>query len=356
MKFFFLIFLLIPTLSARGDSSSFSIPRGLEDEVRFWKAVFGAYGGDQVIIHDEKFLNVIYEVVDFSSLGKRKDLSHEAKREIRRAQIGRRVKKIADQVDREAANRIRVQIGQKEKLKEAIERSSPTMGDIQGVFESRGLPKELTALVFIESMFNPKALSEAGALGLWQFMPDTGREYVSMNAFWDNRGDPLHSTIGAAEFLADLYKKMGDWGIAINAYHSGPGRLLRAKEILKTGDIAEIIHHYDDPAYGFYSRNYFPEFLAVVDLYKNRNGYFGPDEGAGPAMPQYDIVKTGDFVNLPEIMVRFAIEESSLKRLNPSLTEAVLEGELPLPPYYPLKVPRGLGYYLAGSVGLTGGH
>ncbi|MBI2340266.1 MAG: hypothetical protein HYU99_07880, partial [Deltaproteobacteria bacterium] len=104
-----------------------------------------------------------------------------------------------------------------------------------------------------------------------------------------------------------------------------------------------------------YSRNYFPEFLAVVDLYKNRSAYFGFDDNGSANAPRYDIVKTGDFVNLPEVMSRFAVEKSSLKRLNPSLTEAVLEGELPLPPYYPLKVPRGLGYYLAGSVGMTAG-
>ncbi|MBI4365961.1 MAG: lytic transglycosylase domain-containing protein [Deltaproteobacteria bacterium] len=375
-----------PALAGPPARDPFAVPPGLEDEVRFWQAVFGRFGADQVVFYDERYLNVIYKVLDFSALSARRDISRAAKREIRQTEVNRTVREIAaalnglapcgacaEATDEQryyrklfagvpapdapralagAVSRIRVQIGQKDYLRRAIVQSIPYAGDIRHLFETRRLPPDLIALVFIESMFNPRALSKVGALGLWQFMPETGKDYVSMNAFWDERGDPLRSSEGAAEYLADLFRRTGDWGIAINSYHSGLGRLLHAEKALGTRDIAAIIHRYDGPGYEFYSRNYFPEFLAVVELYRNRRAYFGLEDGTPGAGLQFDMVKTGDFVNLPELMARFAIAPGAMQSLNPSLKEAVIEGELPLPPYFLLKVPRGLGYYIANFVGI----
>lgn len=378
-KFVTLILLLLLScpLSSRG-ADSFSIPDGLEDEVRFWRSIFGAYGDNQVLFHDEKFLNAVYEVIDFSGLEARRNLGDSAKQKIRETEVNRTKKRIAatlkhlaadrphaDQTDeeryywklfkgdkeelKEAAGRIRVQPGQRDRLARAIAKSAPWMGDIEAIFSDAGIPKELTALMFVESMFNPRAVSDVGASGLWQFMPETGRSYVSINNFWDDRNDALKASFGAARFLKDLYTKTGDWALAVNAYHSGLGRILKAVETLGTKEIASVIHHFDDPGYGFYSRNYVPEFLAVVYLYRNRDEYFGAGSVADDR--QYDIVKTSDFVILPEIAGRFGISLAALRKLNTALKDEVLSGELPLPPHYPLKVPKGTGYPLAVAVG-----
>ena len=203
-------------------------------------------------------------------------------------------------------------------------------------------------------MFNPQAVSEVGASGLWQFMPDTGRGYLSINSFWDNRNDPIHSSVGAARFLKDLYRQTGDWALAINSYHSGPARILKAVRQLKTKDISEIIARFDDPGYGFYSRNYYPEFLAVAQIYRYREDYLGLlPEGADL---RYDFVQTRDFVNLPQVAGRLAINLDLLRKLNTALKPEVLSGQLPLPPNYLLRVPKGFGYYLAKVIGYPPGN
>ena len=110
-----------------------------------------------------------------------------------------------------------------------------------------------------------------------------------------------------------------------------------------------VIHHFKDPGYGFYSRNYVPQFLAIASLYRNRAEHFGlmPDKDDR----LYDIVTTSDFVILPEIANRFGIDLNVLRKLNTALKEEVLRGDLPLPPQYPLRVPKGRGYSLAVAVG-----
>lgn len=346
--------------------------------------VFGTYHRSQVIVHDSRHLGVVYEVIDFSPLNARTDLSDGEKRKIRskriqadRARIIRSLRRLASRPDPgaltppltpeerqiqtlfeevpdpnkylEAVNRVRVQPGQSDRLFRAMLQSRGWIGDIEAIFEKHDLPRELTALMFIESMFNPKAVSEVGASGLWQFMPDTGQDYLSINAFWDDRNDPIHSSWGAARFLKDLYGQFGDWALSINAYHSGPARILKAVRDLKTRDIAEIISRFQEPGYQFYSRNYYPEFLAVAEIYRHQDEYLGP-LAEGPDL-RFDIVKTRDFVNLPEVAGRYAIRLDLIAKLNTALKAEVLSGNLPLPPNYLLRVPKGYGHPLAVAIG-----
>ncbi|MBI2981294.1 MAG: lytic transglycosylase domain-containing protein [Deltaproteobacteria bacterium] len=377
---FILLLLLFCPVASFAARHSFPFPPALVDEVRFWRMVFGTYHRSQVIVHDSRYLNIVYEVIDFSPLNLRGDLSHGEKGKIRarriqadRAKIIRSLRRLASRSDPapltseekqiqmlfaeipgpdkylEAVERVRVQMGQSDHLTRAMLESMGWIGDIEAIFERDGLPRELVALMFIESMFNPEAVSEVGASGLWQFMPDTGRDYLSINLFWDNRNDPIQSSLGAARFLKDLYEQMGDWALTINAYHSGPARLLKAVKELKTRDISEIIDRFQDPGYQFYSRNYYPEFLAVAEIYHHRDEYLGP-LAEGESL-RYDIVKTRDFVNLPEIAGRYAIHMDLIAKLNTALRADVLVGKLPLPPNYILRVPKGYGYPLAAAIG-----
>lgn len=372
-----LILCLFPSFAG---AHSFPFPRGLIEEVRFWKTVFGIYTSNRVVIYDSGHLGVVYQVVDFSTLNARKDLSAGEKSTLRARAIQLSTRKIAGSLRQialnpdantltveqlyhkslfdelaepnkflNAAGRIRVQMGQKDRLVEAMAKSRDWMGDIQAIFEKEGLPKELTALIFVESMFNPKAMSGAGASGLWQFMPTTGRDYLAINSFWDGRNDPIHSSWAAAQFLKRLYQQMGDWALAVNAYHSGPARILKAVKQLGTKDIAEIIARFDDPAYQFYSRNYYPQFLAMVEIYQYRDEYLGPLPEGTPL--RYDIVLTRDFANLPQLAKRFAIDLKLIRELNTALSPEVMNGRLPLPPNFSLRVPKGYGYYLAKAVG-----
>lgn len=96
------------------------------------------------------------------------------------------------------------------------------------------LPQELKYIAVVESLLNPSAKSRSGALGLWQFMPSTGRYYgLEKNNTVDQRADPVLATEAAFTYLADLYNQFDDWTLAIAAYNCGPGNIRKA--IRKSG-------------------------------------------------------------------------------------------------------------------------
>jgi len=95
--------------------------------------------------------------------------------------------------------------------------------------ERRGMPTELALLPFIESAFNPQAVSSAKASGMWQFMPATGKYFeLRQNVFRDDRRDVLASTRAALDYLGKLYGMFGDWQLALAAYNWGEGSVQRA--------------------------------------------------------------------------------------------------------------------------------
>ena len=102
----------------------------------------------------------------------------------------------------------------------------PVFVDVFGQYD---LPYELAYLPVIESGLNPHARSHMGAVGLWQFMPATGKKYgLEINSLVDERRDPIKSTHAAAKFMQALYKIFNDWNLVIAAYNCGPGNVNKA--------------------------------------------------------------------------------------------------------------------------------
>ena len=263
-----------PKKDSAGPKPLFSIPDGLIAEVDFWKKIYSVYTTDEAVLHDPDNLKKVYGVITLphcddpptkECLKTREDVMEQEKKRL----IG------------EKDIKIRAQVGQKDRFLLGILASEKYLKDIEKVFSEYDIPSELSRLPFVESMFNLDAYSRSGAAGIWQLMPSTARMLgLKVNRNMDERKDPIKSTYAAAHHLMRDFKRLGAWDLAINAYNSGPSRLADAVHKLGTKNIVRIINNYNHPAYGFAARNFYPCFLAVLDVYEShKKEYLSVREG-----------------------------------------------------------------------------
>ena len=151
------------------------------------------------------------------------------------------------------------------------ERGSRYLYHIVEEVERRGMPTELALLPFIESAFDPQAMSSAKASGMWQFMPATGRHFaLTQNVFRDDRRDVLASTQAALDYLARLHDMFGDWHLALAAYNWGEGNVARAiarnKRAHRPTDYASLKMPNE-------TRSYVPKLQAVKNIVQNPEAF-----------------------------------------------------------------------------------
>ena len=354
------------------DPELFPLPENLEAAVEFWKDVFATYSSDQVILHDERHLDVVYSVVDMGDLRAMGSSELEIDRtRIRRVRaemnrIARALRDLAagrpasglpadlraipgrmEHIDggrakyRRAAGLIRSQRGLRNRFEEAIEISGMFMPGIRRILTEYGLPVEIRCLPFVESMFNYRARSKVGASGAWQFTASTGRAFLQMDEAVDARSDVLLAAEGAARKLRQDHESLEVWPLALTAYNHGAGGMARAVRRLDTRDIGVIAEKYRSRTFGFASRNFYPEFLAAVIVYAERERYF-PGVEPFPEI-RFDVVDRERYVALTDLASATGVDMDDLAELNPALDRSVLAGSLLVPPRYPLRVPAGTG-------------
>src|SRR5688572_3774935 len=249
------------------DPEHFPIPKTLEPNIGFWSDVYSVYTVDQVALHDDEHLGVVYDVLDMSDL-KRSGMSEGQQRKIRQQRIDekrdhiiavlRRLARGGPQSEEEeriyklwapigtehgrfdeAAGHVRAQTGLRDRFAEGLVIAGRYLPGIERVFEAERVPTILSRLPFVESMFVSRAQSKVGAMGAWQFMPGTARIYLQMNPAVDARIDTILAAEGAARMLRHDYEELRAWPLALTAYNHGRAGVARAVKEVGTRDLGE---------------------------------------------------------------------------------------------------------------------
>lgn len=187
--------------------------------------------------------------------------------------------------------------------------------------ELRGMPTELALLPYIESAFNPQAVSSAKAAGMWQFMPGTGRDFqLTQNMLRDDRRNVLGSTRAALDYLQKLHDMFGDWHLALAAYNWGQGNVKRA---IERNQAAGLPTGYNDINMPAETRNYVPKLQAVKNIIANpqRMGAVLPLIENHPFFDTVDITQDID-VDVAARLAEVRVED--FKALNPSQRKPVI--------------------------------
>lgn len=346
-------------LSPEEFDQHFPTPEELKHHVELWENIFARYSTRQVVLHDSWYFQVVYEVIDLdkkasinATIRKYRGILRSLDQKVKKSKMEtltseeKRVYKMfehiseKDKFSRAASRPIRAQSGQREKFIEAIQRSGLYQQKFAQIFHEHDLPLELSRLPFVESYFKYSAYSQAGAAGVWQFIPSTARLYgLQMNKAVDERYDPFKSAVSAAKLLKENYELLESWPLAITAYNHGPAGMLKAVKQTGTSDFGEIACTYRGPNFGFYSRNYYAQFLAVVHIMREPEKYFGDLEQFSPL--QYDEVRIKRKMFIHDIAAMLSVPKDQLAALNRDLKQSVVQSKAPIPEDFVLKLPAG---------------
>lgn len=280
----------------------FQVPESLKSRVAFWMEIYARYNSRMRVVHDRVDPGIIYGYIDFRpiyrAMGntaqgdvKANELERKILKELRlrledaaglttivgsdaaeKGQIQNMLSRfgaIGKKEAREIISRIRTQSGQADMFLAALFRAKQLLPHIESVFRRQNLPVGLGRIPFVESSFNSRAYSKGGAMGIWQFMPETAREMIHRDEE-KNWADPLKQTASAARLLKMYRSVLPDWGSTVTSYNSGVGRVRRILTKHKLKNVEELLSVEDDDGLGFAGKNFYSEFLAanLVEAYK----------------------------------------------------------------------------------------
>ena len=227
-------------------------------------------------------------------------------------------------------------------MERTLARGSAYFPMIRQVFAEEGVPQDLAYLGVVESGYINQAKSYARAVGMWQFMPSTGRLFgLKINRWVDERRDPVKSTHAAARYLRRLYELSGDWYLALVGYNAGPLTTQKAQQNLGTSNFWDM---YRSPYLRNQTKNYVPELCAAILIahHPDRYGF-----QAAPEQPfVYESVEVRSATSLRTIARYAGVGDAVIKELNPQL----LRGTTP-PGAYEVRVPVGKGLETQRRIG-----
>ena len=354
-----LFFTMLMTPAVAQNASDFPRPESLEPAVQFWIRVYTEVDTQSGFLHDAEHLDVIYTALPLDrkqieakreaikaaltvlSTGKRSGLSAEEQQVLALWPAN-----VSNQTLKIASDNVRWQLGQSNRFLAGLRRSGAYREHIQKVIAAKNLPPQLVVLPHVESSFNPGAYSSAAAAGMWQFTRATGQRFMRIDHIVDERMDPYIAAEAAMSLLEYNYRVLGTWPLALTAYNHGAGGIARAVREMGSSNIEDIVTNYKGRRFGFASRNFYAQFLAVNEVEERAESFFGKVD-YNPA-PNFTELATDAYIDA-EVFARSAnISLAQLKADNPALRPVVWEGQKRIPRGFKMKLrdatvtPQGL--------------
>ena len=344
-----LFFTMLMTPAVAQNASDFPRPESLEPAVQFWIRVYTEVDTQSGFLHDAEHLDVIYTALPLDrkqieakreaikaaltvlSTGKRSGLSAEEQQVLALWPAN-----VSNQTLKIASDNVRWQLGQSNRFLAGLRRSGAYREHIQKVIAAKNLPPQLVVLPHVESSFNPGAYSSADAAGMWQFTRATGQRFMRIDHIVDERMDPYIAAEAAMSLLEYNYRVLGTWPLALTAYNHGAGGIARAVREMGSSNIEDIVTNYKGRRFGFASRNFYAQFLAVNEVEERAESFFGKVD-YNPA-PNFTELATDAYIDA-EVFARSAnISLAQLKADNPALRPVVWEGQKRIPRGFKMKL------------------
>jgi membrane-bound lytic murein transglycosylase D len=343
----------------------FTVPKGLETQVRFWVDVYSKYTTDQGVLHDSEYVDLIYDIMDFSPVSFRTDLDAFQKERSRKKLVKEAKKRIEERlkeldqvkdpeklsldarkiydyfqnkkeeipkkwVELSSKRRLRFQLGQRDRIIQGIYFSGRYLPAFEKLFREAGLPVELTRLVFVESSFNVLARSKVGASGLWQIMRYTGRPYMMINNAIDKRNHPMEATKVAIKLFRNNYNLLKSWPLAVTGWNHGPHGVFRLVKATGSTELSDLFRNRQSRSrLGFASRNFYASFMAILEVESKAKFYFGDVNWSQPL--NSESIKLEKPIWYKSLLKWFDGEDQKLQIFNPHINLAARKNQVMIP-------------------------
>lgn len=355
----FIVLLYCVSLTHAQEQPNFPTDAKIELLKNFWIKMFTKYDDSVTLLHDENNPEIVYQIVEhrgFEHFQRKKLIDREINKvkqtlfSIKRKRLKNLneiendlLSKVPEQFRtldniKKISKTIRSQQGMSNRFQEGLQRSFRFMDSIQEIISKYNLPKELAYLPHVESSFNYFATSKVGAAGIWQLMPITAKHYklrVTKNT--DERLDPIKSTEVAIKLLRDNYKIVKSWPLAITAYNHGTKNINKTIREIKTYDPLKVLDSINKKSFQFASRNFYPSYLAAVEVSLKYNKYF-------PNLKNVESSEIAEFIldkrtNIEKISKKLKLSKEEIKQFNPQITGVSWKKNFTLPKGFIIKFP-----------------
>ncbi|WP_339134413.1 MAG: transglycosylase SLT domain-containing protein [Candidatus Electrothrix sp. GW3-4] len=232
---------------------------------------------------------------------------------------------------------------QRTTFRQWLQRSAIYLPVIEKELKKAALPQSLAYLAMIESGFNPVAYSPARASGLWQFITSTARHYgLRIDSWLDERRDPEKATQAAVAYLDALYKRFGDWQLAVAAYNAGEGKIQRGLVKYKAKNFWDLAAKDYLP---LETKRYVPKLIAAIIIAHDPERY--GFESVRVKKAQYDVVDVPSRTSLSAIAAAGGCSVKKIRQLNNELLKNQVP---PTKGMYSIKVPAGSSTRIAANL------